>query len=93
MQLIKSQHYHKAFTRIGSALFIDVEVNYSFSNTFTDPFDIRERDSGTSDPRAIQANELINSEVGGQFYDIDDSWTTHLAAIIHIDPDKSSYRE
>lgn len=85
--------YAGSVARRGSALHINVEVTYNFSDTFTDPLDIRERDSGTSDPRAREANELIDSEIGGQFYDVYDSWTTHIIAIIHVDANKSGYRE
>lgn len=84
--------YNGSVKRIGNALHIHAEVIYHFSDTFTDPFDIRERNGGTSDPAAIPANELIDSEIGGQFYDIYDSWTTRLTAIIHIDANKSGYR-
>jgi hypothetical protein len=86
-------HYNGFVKRVGNALHINVEVEYSFNDTFTDPLDIRERNGGTSDPRARQINELIDSEIGGQFYDIYDSWTTRLIAIIHIDSNKSGYRE
>jgi Phage Mu protein F like protein len=83
--------YEGFVTRVGDALYIDVDVAYYFRDVFTDPLDIRERDGGTSDPRAIQANELIESEVGGQFYDVSGDWTTRLSGVIHIDPSKSGY--
>lgn len=85
--------YNGSVTKKGNELHINVEVVYNFKDVFTDPLDIREREDGSSNPKAIQANELIDSEVGGQFYDIFDSWTTHIAATIHIDENKSGYRE
>ncbi len=85
--------YNGSVARNGNALHINVEVVYNFSDVFTDPLDIRERESGSSDPRAIEANELIDSEVGGQYYNITDSWTTRLRAVIHINANKSGYRE
>jgi hypothetical protein len=54
---------------------------------------IRERFGSTSDPMAINPDDLIDGEFGGQFYDITDSWTTRLTAVIHFDKDKSGYRE
>lgn len=84
--------YSGSVTRMGNALHINVEVVYNFSDVFTDPLDIREREVGNSDPRAIEANQLIDSEVGGQYYDVVDSWTTRLTAVIHIDANKSGYR-
>lgn len=85
--------YNGTVSCTGNALYINAEVVYNFSDVFTDPLDIREREGGSSDPAAIQADELIDSEVGGQYYDILDSWTTRLSANIHIDPNKSGYRE
>lgn len=86
-------HYNGTVSRIGNALHINAEVVYNFSDVFTDPLDIREREGGSSDPAAIQADELIDSEVGGQYYEVLDSWTTRLNATVHIDPNKSGYRE
>ncbi len=83
--------YNGYVTKIGNALYIDVDVEYSFKDVFTDPFDIREINNGTSDPRAINPDDLIDGEFGGQFYDITDSWTTKLTAVIHIDEGKSGY--
>ena len=85
--------YNGTVTRIRNALHINVEVVYNFSDVFTDPLDIREREGGSSDPRAVEASQLIYSEVGGQYYDVVDSWTTRLTAIIHIDANKSGYGE
>ncbi len=84
--------YNGSVTRIGNALHINAEVVYHFSDVFTDPLDIRELTGGSSDLRAIRANELIDSELGGQYYDIVDSWTTRLTAVIHQDEKKSGYR-
>ncbi len=50
---------------IGNAIYIDAEVQYKFTDVFTDPFDIRERFDGTSDPRAINPDDLIDGEFGG----------------------------
>lgn len=86
-------HYNGSVSRVGSALHINVEVIYNFNDVFTDPLDIRERNSGSSDAGAIQADELIDSEAGGQLYDVYDHWTTRLSAIIHMDAHKSGYRE
>lgn len=85
--------YNGTVIRVGNALHINVEVVYNFNDVFTDPFDLRERNGGTSDPRAIPTDMLIDGEFGGQFYDVYDSWTTRLTAIIHIDRDKSGYGE
>ncbi len=85
-------NYSGSVVRIGDALHINAKVEYNFRDTFTDPLDIRERNSGSSDPEARQANELIDSELGGQFYDIYDSWETYLTAVIHVDSSKSGYR-
>lgn len=60
--------YSGSVLRIGNALHIDVEVTYNFSDVFNDPFDLRERNSGTSDPRAIPRDKLIDGEFGGQYY-------------------------
>ena len=75
--------YNGYVTKIGNALYIDVEVEYNFKDVFTDPFDIRERFGSTSDPMAINPDDLIDGEFGGQFYDVTDSWTTRLTAVIH----------
>jgi hypothetical protein len=85
-------NYKGLVTLIGNALHIDVEVVYNFSDVFTDPFDVRELSTGSSDPRAIAADELIDGEFGGKFYGIYDSWTTHLSAVIHRNSSKSIYR-
>lgn len=85
--------YNGAVSRAGNALYINAEIVYNFSDVFTDPLDIREREGGSSDTAAIRADELIDSEVGGQYYDVIGSWTTRLNATIHIDPNKSDYRE
>lgn len=74
--------YNGSVSRTGNALNISVDVAYHFSDVFTDPLDIRESNNGTSDPRALQANALIDGEIGGQFYTIDGSWTTRLTATI-----------
>lgn len=84
--------YHGYVSQIGNALHIDAEVKYGFSDVFTDPLDIRERNSGSSDMRAIEANTLIDSEAGGQFYAITGEWTTRITATIHVDSNKSGYK-
>lgn len=84
--------YSGSVSRQGEVLHIAVDVEYHFSDTFTDPFDIRELTGGTSDPRARDMNELIDSELGGQFYEVYDHWTTHIFAIVHADADKSGYK-
>ncbi len=84
--------YNGSVTRKGNALHITVEVEYNFSDVFTDPFDLRERNGGSSDPRAIPKDKLIDGEFGGQYYTVYDSWTTRLTAVMHIDANKSGYR-
>jgi len=83
--------YSGTVIRNGNALHITAEIRYNFSDVFTDPFDIRERINGTSDPAQIPNDALIDGEFGGEFYTVYDSWTTELNAVIHIDGNKSGY--
>jgi hypothetical protein len=84
--------YYGHVVKIDNALYIDAEVEYNFKDVFTDPFDYREIFGNTSDPRAINPDDFIDGEFGGQFYDITGSWTTRIIAAINIDENKSGYR-
>ncbi len=75
-----------------NALLIEVEIDYFFEDIFTDPLEIREITTGTSDPRKVPPGTALKGEFGGTWYRIHDSWSTELRAIVDIDPNRSGYR-
>ncbi len=76
----------------GSALLIEVKINYFFEDEFTDPLRIREANTGTSDPSKVPPGEPLEGEFGGALYRIYDDWSTELTAVVDIDTSKSGYR-
>jgi hypothetical protein len=85
-------YYHGRVRRVGAALYIEVDVEYNFTDIFTDPLGIRELTTGRSNPAAVQAIGLLITDLGGTFFNIFDSWTTRLSAQIHLDANKSSHK-
>lgn len=73
-------------------LIIDAEVTYNFSDTFTDPAELRDRILrhwgvgdpiiGTSDPNHPLFDEYKWTELGGTYFDITDTWKNKISGII-----------
>ncbi|MCI5048814.1 MAG: minor capsid protein [Rickettsiales bacterium] len=69
---------------IFNELLIEAEIDYSFTDIFTDVANLRQNNPeiGTSHPSRIPANELIDGEFGGNYFEIHDNWRTKLVARI-----------
>jgi Phage Mu protein F like protein len=73
-------------------MYIQGNVEYHYTDTFTDPFDQREEQIGTSDPAAASPELLEDTEYGGTFYDISGEWRSSFQAEAKQDERASRYQ-
>lgn len=73
-------------------IYIQGNVEYHYSDKFTDPIGRREEQIGTSDPAAATQELLDATEYGGTFYDITGDWRSSFHAEVKKDERTSRYQ-
>lgn len=73
-------------------MYVQGNVEYHYSDTFTDPIGRREDSIGTSDPSAASPELMDDTEYGGTFYDIIGDWQSCFHAEAKQEEQASRYR-
>lgn len=84
--------FNGSVTRQQNILSIQGEIDYRYTDTFTDPRSLRQRSTGTSDPLAVGLPRLFITDFGGVFYDIVGTWKTRFVGQANADEKESSYK-
>jgi SPP1 gp7 family putative phage head morphogenesis protein len=72
-------------------IYIDGNITYRYSDTFTDPLSIRERIVGTSEPLDSALIAVWATDFSGVFYDIVGTWEAKFSAAVKQNPKNSRY--
>lgn len=71
-------------TKNGDTLSIKGIVYYQYEDTFTDPFNIRQKKYGTSSPENVPYWELKMTDRGGTYFKIIGDWTTSITGDVNL---------
>ncbi|MEQ1890362.1 MAG: phage minor head protein [Alphaproteobacteria bacterium] len=75
-----------------SMMYVQGNIEYRYSDIFTDIFGERQRAIGTSDPAAASPKLLKETEHGGTYYDITGEWRMSFRAEAKEDAQASRYQ-
>lgn len=73
-------------------MYIQGNIEYHYTDTFTDIFDQRQRAIGTSEPSAATRQMLEDTEYGGTYYKITGEWRSSFYAEAKKDERGSRYQ-
>lgn len=90
---VVSGNFRGYVAEIKGMLVIEGVIDYSFSDLYTDPLDLRQFFIGTSKPDKVREFVRKVTDLGGKPYKITDQWQTKLRGEVKANKENSEYKE